>query len=86
MTSSCMTSFNHTINQINQLQYNFSVFCESFDSLCLDMSKILDYFYYLLTYQRTYYYRIHLPQRISSLEYFVEITLKTESFAFRLQQ
>ena len=86
MTSPCMTSFNHTINQINQLQCNFYVFCANFDSLCLDMSKILDYFNYFLTDPRMYDYRIHLPQRISSLEYFVEITLKLESIAYRLQQ
>ena len=44
-----MTSSIHKINKVNQLQYIFLIFCENFDGLCWDMSKILDYFDYLLT-------------------------------------
>ena len=55
------------------------------------MSNILDlidYCHYLLTDPRMYACdnRSHLHQRICSLEYFLEITLRTESIAFRLQQ
>ena len=48
-----MTSFNHKINSVNELQYNFSTFSENLDSLFWDMSKIFDYFHYLLTDPRT---------------------------------
>ena len=44
-----MTSSNHKIIYVCQLQYNCSIFCENFDSVCWDMSEILDYFHYLLT-------------------------------------
>ena len=67
-----MTTFIHTINQINQLQYDFSVFCKNVDSLCLDMSMILDYFHYLLIDPRMYYYHIHLQGGESKGNFFME--------------
>ena len=48
-----MTSSNHKINKVCQLQYNCFIFCENFDTVCWEMSEILDHFHYLLTDPRT---------------------------------
>ena len=50
-----MTSFNHKINKVNQLQFTFSTFSENLDSLCWDISKILHYLHYSLTDPRIWY-------------------------------
>ena len=62
-----MTSSSHKINCVCQLEYNCSIFCENFDSVCWDMSEILDYFHYLLTDPRISFWK-----RKINLKFFLE--------------